>query len=204
LGVPRRQDDEGGVAITFDDGPHPEGTPRILEALRAGDARATFFVCGEQVERYPSLATEVLAAGHSLALHGHRHRVQLRLTPRQVGDDLDRGLAAIEDATGERPTRYRPPLGIFSFPGLRLVRERGLRPLLWSRWGHDWRRSRRPDSIASEVAEGLRGGDVLLLHDADHYSGHECWRNTAMAMPAVLEEIEGAGLQPMAITSSSP
>lgn len=183
------------MAITFDDGPHPEGTPRILDALRAGDARATFFVCGEQVERYPSVASDVRAAGHALALHGHRHRVQLRLTPPQIAEDLDRGLAAIEDATGERPAHYRPPLGIFSFPGLRLVRERGLLPLLWSHWGHDWRGSRRPDAIASEVTEGLRGGDVLLLHDADHYSGRECWRNTAMAMPAVLEEIESAGLR---------
>src|SRR5262249_21272267 len=121
LGVPRRREDDGGVAITFDDGPHPEGTPRILDALRAGDARATFFVCGEQVGRSPSFAADVRAAGHALALHGHRHRVQLRLTPPQIAEDLDRGLAAIEDATGERPAHYRPPLGIFSFPGLRLV-----------------------------------------------------------------------------------
>jgi peptidoglycan-N-acetylglucosamine deacetylase len=195
LGVPRRQDDEGGVALTFDDGPHPDGTPLMLEALRAGEVRATFFVCGEQVERYPSLTAEVVAAGHSIALHGHRHRVQLRLTPGQLADDLDRGLAAVEDATGRRPSHYRPPLGIFSFPGLRLVRERGLRPLLWSRWGHDWRRNRRPETIAAEVTEGLRGGDVLLLHDADHYSGKECWRNTVAAMPAVLGAVERAGLR---------
>ena len=167
-----------------------------MEALRDARANATFFLCGEQVERYPTLAAEIVAAGHSIALHGHRHRVQLRQTPGQVADDIDRGAAAIEDATGVGPATYRPPLGIFSFPGLRAVRARELAPLLWSRWGHDWRGERAPAAIAAEATENLTGGDVILLHDADHYSAHDCWRGTVAALPAVLGVVAEKGFRP--------
>src|SRR3954451_23904838 len=78
-----------GVALTFDDGPHPQGTPAVMEALAAAGATATFFLVGEQVERRPALAAELVAAGHEVALHGHRHRVLLRLRPAAVAADLD-------------------------------------------------------------------------------------------------------------------
>src|SRR5436190_884833 len=74
LGVPRRLEREGGVAITFDDGPHPDGTPAVLEVLAAAGVRATFFLVGEQVERNPALAAEIAAAGHGIESHGHVHR----------------------------------------------------------------------------------------------------------------------------------
>ena len=146
------------------------------------------------MERDPGLAVEIAAAGHTVALHGHRHRNMLRLTPRTFVEDLERGLAVIEDAVGARPALYRPPYGIFSFPGIAEVRARGLEPLLWSRWGHDWRAGRPPEEIASEATEDLTGGDVLLLHDADRYSEPGCWRGTVAALPAILERIEAAGL----------
>ncbi len=198
LGLPRRIDRPDAVAITFDDGPHPDGTPAALQALAAADARATFFLCGEQVERDPSLAAEIAAAGHAVAVHGFRHRNMLRLPPATFVEDLERGIAAIEDAVGARPAIYRPPYGIFSYPGMLEVKARGLRPLLWSRWGHDWRASRSAAEIAAEVADDLGAGDVLLLHDADHYSDPGCWRGTMAALPAVLDKIESAGLRPVA------
>jgi peptidoglycan/xylan/chitin deacetylase (PgdA/CDA1 family) len=194
LGLPRRIDRRDGVALTFDDGPHPKGTPAVLEALRHGNAAAIFFLCGEQVEREPALAAEIAAAGHTVALHGYRHRNMLRLAPRTFVDDLERGITAIENAAGLRPDLYRPPYGIFSYPGIVEVRARGLEPLLWSRWGHDWRAGHPPAAIASEVTEDVEAGDVLLLHDADHYSQPECWRGTVAALPAILETIEAAGL----------
>ncbi|MGE5857143.1 MAG: polysaccharide deacetylase family protein [Solirubrobacterales bacterium] len=198
LGLPRRMEDPGGVALTFDDGPDPEGTPAVLAALEARDAKATFFVCGEQVERSPALAAEIVAAGHSAAIHGYRHRNVLRLAPRTFVDDLERGIAAIEDTVGLRPELYRPPYGILSFPGMVEVTVRGLRTLLWSRWAHDWRADRSAAEIAAEATEDLTGGDVLLLHDADHYSAPGCWRGTVEAIPAILEAIEAAGLRPVA------
>jgi peptidoglycan-N-acetylglucosamine deacetylase len=201
LGLPRRIDEPASVAVTFDDGPDPQGTPAMLGALEAGGAQATFFLCGEQVERDPGLAAEVVAAGHAVGLHAHRHRNMLRLAPRTFVEDLERGIGVLEDTLGVRPALYRPPYGIFSLPGIAEVRARGLRPLLWSRWGHDWRSARPPEMIAGEVTEDLSAGDVLLLHDADRYSEPGCWRGTVAALPAVLEAIEAAGLQPVAVAS---
>jgi peptidoglycan-N-acetylglucosamine deacetylase len=201
LGVPRTlpASAEPCVALTFDDGPHPRGTPAVLEVLAAAGARATFFLVGEQVRREPALAAEIVAAGHAVAAHGDRHRVQLRVPPRALADDLDRGHAAIAEATGVVPRAYRPPLGIFSAAGLALVRRRGWAPLLWSCWGHDWRLHRTPAQIAVELTERIAPGDVLLLHDADHYSQPGCWQRTAAALPAVLAEIERRGLRTAAL-----
>ena len=196
LRLPRRHSDRSAVAVTFDDGPHPEGTPAVLETLREAGAPATFFLVGEQVERNPALAAEIAAAGHTIAVHGHRHRNSLRLTPRAFESDVERAMAAISEATGTVPEIHRAPYGIYSPGALEAVRRRGLRPLLWSRWGHDWRRSATAESIAVEVTEGLCGGDVLLLHDADHYSASGSWRATAAALPEVLRRIEAAGLTP--------
>src|SRR4029077_15431339 len=110
---------------------HPQGTPAVLEILREAGAVATFFLAGEQVERRPSLAAEIVAAGHRVELHCHRHRNQLRLTPRMLLEDADRARATIEAASGQGIADYRPPYGIFSATGLRAVRSRGWRPVLW-------------------------------------------------------------------------
>jgi peptidoglycan/xylan/chitin deacetylase (PgdA/CDA1 family) len=196
LRLPRRlPPGSSGVALTFDDGPHPQGTPAVLEALRERDARATFFLVGEQVERHRAVAAEIAAAGHAIALHGHRHRLLLRVGPRALAADLDRGAATIAEATGVAPTLYRPPYGIFSPAAMALVRRRGWRALLWSRWGHDWRRRIAPAAIAEEVTEDAGEGDVLLLHDADHYSARDSWRRTVAALPRVLDVLEERGLQ---------
>ncbi len=197
LGIELRQDDPDGVALTFDDGPHPQGTPAVLEALREAGAPATFFLAGEQVVARPSLASEIVAAGHRVELHCFRHRNQLRLTPGQVIDDAERCREAIEEATGEAVGDYRPPYGIFSGPGLRAIRGRGWRPVLWSLWGRDWDRGASAASIARRATAGARAGDVLLLHDADFYSAPGSWAQTAAALPRIIDELGRRGLSPV-------
>jgi peptidoglycan/xylan/chitin deacetylase (PgdA/CDA1 family) len=194
LGVARRCEGAAGVALTFDDGPHPAGTPAVLGALARAGASATFFLVGEQVRRDPGLAREIVAAGHAVALHGDRHRCQLRLTPRALDDDLARVAATVADATGLAPTLYRPPYGVFSAAGLALVRRRGWQALLWSRWGRDWAAHTTSAAIAARATRDLRPGDVVLLHDADTYSAPGSWRRTAQALPAVLDAVARAGL----------
>lgn len=190
LGVARTLTGASGVALTFDDGPHPEGTPAVLDVLAGAGARAMFFMIGEQAERRPALAAEVLAAGHVVALHGHRHRLQLRLSDDEVRGDLLRGTVAIEDATGARPLWHRPPFGIYSSAGLAYVRENGLRPLLWSRWGKDWRKFTNSQRIAARATADVRPGDVILLHDADFYSSRGSHRRTADALGVILSELK--------------
>jgi peptidoglycan/xylan/chitin deacetylase (PgdA/CDA1 family) len=184
--------DGGGIALTFDDGPHPEGTPAILDALAAADAVATFFLVGEQVERHPEVARAVADAGHEIALHGFRHTLLLRRRTGELAADLARAATLIEDVTGATPRLYRPPYGVFSLGGLLHARRRW-RPLLWSQWGRDWTRSATPASVARLSTRTLSGGDVILLHDADHYSVRGSWRATAGALPAILEACQATG-----------
>lgn len=190
LRLPRTLARPVGVALTFDDGPHPEGTPLVLDLLARAGARATFFLVGEQVERRPHLAARIAAEGHLVAVHGFRHRLQLRLPPAAVENDLARAAAVIEEATGSTVGWHRPPYGIYSAAGLRTVRERGWRPLLWSRWGKDWRKFTTPRRIADRATRSVVPGDVILLHDADFYSARGSYRRTLAALPLILAELE--------------
>jgi peptidoglycan/xylan/chitin deacetylase (PgdA/CDA1 family) len=203
LGVRRDLDDPRGVALTFDDGPHPQGTPAVLHALDDAGAVATFFLVGEQVERDPGLAAEIAAAGHEIALHCRRHRNLLRLTPAQLRDDLLRAEDTIVLATGRVPALYRPPYGVLTAAALVLARRRGWEPVLWSRWGRDWRARATATSVTTEAAAGLRGGEIVLLHDADHYGAAGCWRATAGALPGILDRIQGAGRTPVQASFSA-
>jgi peptidoglycan/xylan/chitin deacetylase (PgdA/CDA1 family) len=218
LGVEDRTAGGRGYALTFDDGPHAQGTPAVLEILAGAEmgssagvgvqggsgaqaltgVKATFFLVGEQVRRNPGLAREILAAGHGIGLHCDRHRNLLRLAPWQVREDIARARTAIEDATGHSPSLYRPPYGVLNASALRLARGHGWRTLLWSHWGRDWEARATPESIAARVTDGVREGSVLLLHDADDYSAADSWRRTAAALPQILETLTARGLRPVA------
>jgi peptidoglycan/xylan/chitin deacetylase (PgdA/CDA1 family) len=202
LGIERRLD-RAAVAVTFDDGPHPQGTPAVLAELARAGARATFFLVGEQVERRPALAREIVDAGHEVAVHCFRHTLLLRRRVASVRDDLDRAVAAIGEATGVEPTLYRPPYGVLSSGALLHVRERGFRTMLWSRWGRDWERRATAQSIARRAARGLRSGDVVLLHDSDAYSSVGSWCKTVAAVPSLLEAIAALGVSADAVTQST-
>ena len=171
-----------GPHLTFDDGPHPQATPQVLELLREHDVKAMFFLVGQQVRRTGVLRDEIEAAGHAIALHGDTHRPLWRLTPSALRADLDRGEEAV------RPTVdfHRAPYGAYSLPALYEVMKRGFNPLLWSRWGRDWRADATAEQIARDVTRDLSERDVLLLHDADDYADPGSWRATVAALPAVL------------------
>ena len=202
FGIPRTLPAGSGVALTFDDGPHSQGTPAVLQALEARRAVATFFLVGEHVERHRTLAAEIVAAGHAVGVHGYRHTLLLRRSPRAASDDIRRARDVIGSATGNEPWLYRPPYGVFSGPALLHVRRLGWRPLLWSRWGRDWEADATPEGIAARATHGLRHGDVVLLHDADHYSSPNSWRRTVASLPMVLEAAAAAGL-PLVVPSQS-
>ena len=99
------------VALTFDDGPHPRGTPAVLEWLADVGALATFFLVGEQVDRWPELAADVAAAGHTIGLHAYRHDFRARIGPWLLSRDLEAAARSIHDATGKAPHFCRAPLG---------------------------------------------------------------------------------------------
>jgi peptidoglycan/xylan/chitin deacetylase (PgdA/CDA1 family) len=194
LGVRDRVDDRATVALTFDDGPDLAGSGAIVAELDRLGITATFFVTGEQVRERPAMAAEIVAAGHEIALHGDRHRNLLRVGPVALREDLARAHDTIVDATGRAPRLYRPPYGVLNAAALALAHRNAWEPVLWTRWGRDWRRDATPHSVATDVSAGLRGGEILLLHDADRYSAPGSWRTTVRALPAISDNVRGAGL----------
>jgi peptidoglycan-N-acetylglucosamine deacetylase len=192
VGLRRRADHTAGIALTFDDGPHPHGTPAILEILSELKVTATFFLVGEQVERRPALAATILAGGHEIGVHCFRHRCLLRVSPRQTKEDLTWAVAAIA-AVGARPCLYRPPYGVANLAALAVARRNGWTPLLWTRDGHDWQKQANATSISDRLLRRISAGDVILLHDSDHYSAPGSWRATAQALPRILRELRERG-----------
>ena len=182
-----------GAALTFDDGPDPQGTPPALDALAAAEAGATFFVLGEHVAAQPELTREIAARGHEIALHGMEHRRHDVLSPSEAERELSAGIEAIERATGGRPAWYRPPFGASS-PTLAAVCDRlGLRLAYWSSWGQDWEES-SPAQIAALVRRDLTPGAIVLLHDSARYAQRDAATATAGAVPLIAADARERGL----------
>ncbi len=186
--------DRGHVALTFDDGPDPTSTPAVLEALDELGWRATFFMLGEMVRKAPGLAAEVAAAGHEVGVHGDQHRTLLRLGPRTTRDDIRRATDEIASATGVQPGWYRPPFGTLSVGGLLAARRLGLRVVLWTAWGRDWRAEATGASVADDVLDGFVDGGTVLLHDSDCTSAPESWRATLDSFPLLGKGFADRGL----------
>jgi peptidoglycan/xylan/chitin deacetylase (PgdA/CDA1 family) len=184
----------GHVALTFDDGPDPQSTPRFLSLLESRGVRATFFMLGAMAQRAPRLAAQVADAGHETALHGYDHRCLLLRGPRATYDELARGRDAVESATGQPLQWYRPPYGVLSTAGLFAVRRLGLTPVLWTAWGRDWSARSTPKSVLRTVAKDLKPGGTVLLHDSDCTSAPGSWRNTLGALPRLLDHCQDRGM----------
>ena len=173
-----------GLALTFDDGPDPRGTPAVLEALSVAGVRATFFVLVDRVEANSGLANEVVAAGHEVGLHGDRHeRVDL-LAARSLAERLSRARATLEDGLGIAISDFRPPWGRASWRTFQAVRRAGMRLALWSHDPRDWE-----PAIERRLGDCLVGGAVVLLHDGSLVSS-----DPGLATAAALREALPAAL----------
>jgi peptidoglycan/xylan/chitin deacetylase (PgdA/CDA1 family) len=182
------------VALTFDDGPHPEATPALLRLLDIVGVRATFFVVGRDLEEHPELGRELAAAGHEVGVHGYDHRLLPGRTPVATLTDLSRATAAVTAITGTVPRWWRPPYGVASTTALVAAHRLGLIPVLWTCWGRDWTSIATPDRIHRSVARRLAGGGTILLHDSDHYATPRSWEATLAALPGILGLCQARGL----------
>lgn len=195
-GVERLTPALGRFALTFDDGPDPDATPAVLDALQVADAKATFFLVGEQVKAHPLLAREVAERGHAVGVHGHRHVEHDSL--RDPRGDLERARELIADATGVEPRCCRPPYGRFSPTSYEACLELGLTPVLWSAWGLDWE-AIGAERIAELVCRDLEPGVIALLHDSARYAPRESARPTADSLAPILASAGERGLEPVAV-----
>ncbi|MDB6090223.1 MAG: hypothetical protein JWN85_3007 [Gammaproteobacteria bacterium] len=170
----------GAVAITIDDGPDPEITPRVLSLLDEHDAKATFFCIGERVSHYAELAREIVHRGHAIENHSQRHLHRFSLLgPRAVADEIERAQEIIGTVTGERPLFFRAPAGLRN-PFLDPVLTRlDLHLASWTRRGFDTVNG-SADVVLGKLTRHLGRGDILLLHD-----GHAA--RAASGLPVIFE-----------------
>ena len=187
-----RLDDER-VALTFDDGPDPDGTPGILDALDDAGITATFFMVGEQVKAAPALAREVASRGHGIALHGATHRPHRELNPRDSRDEPAYGLGTLEAATARRPRWFRPPYGEFNEHSYEAVRAVGMEPVYWSAWGMDWE-TVPTERIVDLVERDLESGTIVVLHDSVRYAHRPDVTPTIEAIPLIAAAAAERGL----------
>jgi peptidoglycan/xylan/chitin deacetylase (PgdA/CDA1 family) len=183
-----------GVVLTFDDGPHPFWTARILDVLREHGAKATFFVVGRKVEDHPEVVHAILEQGHAVELHSYAHDRLLSLrSERRVRQDLERGIASLERATGRRPALFRPPIGHTNPILARIVNDLDLTVVGWTIAGRDGVSWARPNDVVARVRRDLRDGAIVLLHDAPERGDRE--PAAVRALPAILAAIAADGLQ---------
>lgn len=186
--------DARGVALSFDDGPHPEHTRRILDLLDAGGAKATFFVVGHKAKRFPHVVKEIAERGHALGIHSYAHdRLMSLMSPRMAARDLRMALEVVESAVGERPYMFRPPVGHTSPRLAQAIQKMHLAVVGWSARGYDGLGGADPVKVAARVERDLRDGAIVLLHDAAERDDHD--PVAIKALPRILAAMKERGLR---------
>lgn len=181
--------EEKYMALTFDDGPDPQQTLKIMEVLKQYDAKATFFLVGDRVERYPEVVRQELQEGHEIANHSFRHPSFQGLPGNSMENELIKTQDAIYKATGQKPVLFRPPGGFYNEKIIQLSKDHHLQMILWS-WHQDTKDWRAPGvgRIANKVLNNARNGDIVLMHDFVYNSNQ-----TAEALKIILPELKKHG-----------
>ncbi len=173
------------LALTFDDGPHPELTPKLLDILRQQGVRATFFVLGSNVAKYPEIARRIVAEGHEIANHSYSHPALTKLGAARMNDEVGKTCDIIEQATGRRPLSIRPPYGALNASVEHaLLQNYGLNVVLWSVDPLDWKRPGSAE-VARRLVAGAQPGAILLAHDIHP--------GTVEAIPEVIAQLKSQG-----------
>ncbi|MGA9026096.1 MAG: polysaccharide deacetylase family protein [Steroidobacteraceae bacterium] len=194
---------QGGVAITIDDGPDAQVTPRVLAVLERHRARATFFCIGERVRRHATLAREIIARGHSIENHSQRHlRYFSLLGPAAIAAEICAAQDSIAEITGTRPGFFRAPAGLRN-PFLEPVLGRlQLHLASWTRRGFDTV-SGDADAVFGRLVRPLRGGDILLLHDGNAARNRGGEAVILDVLPRLLGAVDAAGLTPVTLRQAA-
>ncbi|MBE3550671.1 MAG: polysaccharide deacetylase family protein [Brockia lithotrophica] len=185
----------GAVFLTFDDGPDPEFTPRLLEVLARHGARATFFVVGERAARYPEVLRQIADAGHEIGIHNFRHTLNFFSLPWRTARGVEEAARVVEEVTGKRPTLYRPPWGALGLLDYFLLRKR-FTVVFWSLTMYDWQASRTVRWLKWRFLSRVSAGEIVLLHDSGRTFGADpdAPGRTLAALDAALTLLREAGV----------
>ncbi|WP_376845938.1 polysaccharide deacetylase family protein [Camelliibacillus cellulosilyticus] len=169
LGLFNRSHVKGKVALTFDDGPHPEYTPKLLDLLKKYEAKATFFIVGEFAENHPEILKRMDREGHLIGIHHYRHVSNWLISPFRTRRECKKTAEVIERIIGKRPSYYRPPWGHLH---LFIPWSRGAyRLVIWSDILGDWNRKLGKERLENRLRHAARDGAIIVLHDSDQTPG---------------------------------
>lgn len=175
------------IALTFDDGPHPTLTPKLLDILKEKGVKATFFVLGQCVTANPEVLQRAAAEGHEIGNHSWDHKAFPRSGGSGVASEINQTNAAIESATGKKPTLVRPPYGATNATiTKRLNEEFGLKVIMWDVDPLDWK-NRNSEHVKSEILKATKPGSIVLSHDIHP--------TTVDAMAATIDALKEKGFQ---------
>jgi peptidoglycan/xylan/chitin deacetylase (PgdA/CDA1 family) len=178
------------IALTFDDGPDPEWTPRVVDALAARGARATFFLVGQRAARHPSSVRAITDAGHEIASHGWSHRSLWLCGPRRTADEVLHAQHRLTELTGTPPRLFRPPWGMVNAALFGVLRAAELRCVFWS-IQPEGLRPRPPAALTRHVLTRAHPGAIVDLHDAEGVAGAP--ERLAAALPAMIDGLHERG-----------
>ncbi|MFL0195416.1 polysaccharide deacetylase family protein [Clostridium sp. WILCCON 0269] len=152
------------IALTFDDGPNPEYTPKLLDVLKKNDIKCTFFVLAENAQKYPDIIKRIESEGHYIGLHSLKHMNAIFSSPYQTRKNFSEALN-IMDHLGIKIKFFRPPWGIFNPLTYYYANANNLKIILWSIHAMDWSRWVTEDYIKKKLINNIKSGDIILLHD---------------------------------------
>jgi peptidoglycan-N-acetylglucosamine deacetylase len=197
--VVRGPRDATGVAVTFDDGPHPQWTPRVLRMLASHRVPATFFVIGRKAEQWPEVIQAMIDGGHEVGLHSYEHdRLFALRSEGTVRSDLARGMAVLQSLTGRPPILFRPPIGHTNPRIARVAEQLGLVVVGWTVGGRDSSKSAKVRRVVERIRRRLANGTIVLLHDSAELGDHE--PAALQALPQILDALRDMALPVVPLT----
>jgi peptidoglycan-N-acetylglucosamine deacetylase len=176
-----------GVALTFDDGPDPKITPRLLAALKRRNISGTFFVVADKALNYPELIHQIVEEGHQIGVHSLTHRYAWFMTPWKTAREWTESVRALEQLSGKTITWMRPPWGTFNLITWLWLKKHHMRAVLWNAEGHDWEARRTPEEIVARIISKVNEGSIIVLHDSGGEAGAP--ENTLAAIELLCERI---------------
>lgn len=189
------------IAITFDDGPDPQYTPKILDILREENVKATFFVVGTHVAKYPEIALRIVEEGHEIGNHTYSHRNLYRLSKEHIVEEIEKAHEVIMLVTGEEAHLLRPPRGMYDSNVVEISHARRYTIALWSLSSQDWAEV-SAGTVKRNILNNIQNGDILLFHDSGNIVSYEGGdrHNTVVALPVIIRELRDMGYQFVTIT----
>src|SRR3954469_5876466 len=182
------------LALTFDDGPNDPHTLNLLDVLAKHDVKATFFLIGKHVAAKPEIARRIAAAGHVIGNHTYTHPNLAFCSEARIRQELSDCKKVLQETIGEHSNLFRPPFGARRPAVLKIAREMGLAPVMWSVTCYDWKPT-TADRVERHAARQINGGDIILLHDGGHKTLGADRAHTVQATQRLIPRLKDDGFR---------